>query len=486
MSLPNNWLDGTLVGVVVGGDDNDPAQDQSCNMRVIIPGLHGKDVKASDMAFSTMMKSPTKSSQSTFEGVLDPGSIVFVRKDTGSNQCQIIGTGNEIPDEGARVPGNIDLLSLIKHAIGKDPRQVELNIRIPPTIQETTENGVKIRKIQEKNKKHKHALLNGLPANGAIAPLAGLVLPDITGISTAIQSFSLDLANIITPNVLGQIPGLNVPLAGIIGSLLTGTLAGGLAGVVNASRSNITGSLAYSSASLKTARSTGIQSDIDAALSAQLAAEAALTCIDALTDEVLFELSREMRSKLPREMQSCVGSASVLIQSIEQDAGSLNAGRVDPLTYAQNSAKILSQVRSIGDVSSALNQLQNDTSLFGQSKLGSTTISVPTPYGIPLPIKIDASGSVAALAPAALTQAISAFGSLMSSPTGFPGVNPGENLFGKSSKTMLDMFGRMTGGSNQVAIDLSKVLNQSSVAKIFDGVVKQTVGGGNPFTKMFS
>lgn len=486
MSLPNNWLDSTLVGVVVGGDDNDPAPDQSCNMRVIIPGLHGKDVKASDMAFSTMMKSPTKSSQSTFEGVLDPGSIVFVRKDTGSNQCQIVGTGNEIPDGDARVPGNIDLLSFVKHFTGKDPRKVELKIRIPPQIQETTENGVKIRKIQEKNKRHKHELLNGLPANGAIAPLAGLKLPDITGISTAVQSFNLDLANIITPNVLGQLPGLNIPLGGMLGSLLTGTLAGGLQSVINGALQNINGSLSQSQKNLSQATSTGIAMDIDAARTAQTAALAAQASVTALTDDVLRELAKELFSKMPREMQAAMKSANVLMQSIEQDSGSLSTGRCDPLTYLQNSTKVLSQVKSIGDMSSAMNQLQNDTTLFGQNKLGSTTISVPTPFGINLPIKIDAGGSISSLAPAALTQAIGAFGSLMSSASGFPGVNPGQNLFGGSAKTMLDMFGRMGGSSNQVAIQLSKVLNQSDIAKKFDAITKQTVGGGNPFTKMFS
>lgn len=217
-SNPNNFLDGTLVGIVVGGDINDPAPDQSCNMKVFIPGLHGKDVKLDHLGFSTMMKSPTKGSQTTFEGVLDPGSLVFVRKDTGSPVCHIIGTANDIYDPESRTPGNIDLVHSIPFIA--DIMRKTINVRIPPNIQEVVENGVKIRKIIEKNKYHSHNLTAGIPSNGAIYPLGGTVLPSVKGVPTAAQATQ----NILTAAVATALPGVAMSLGGIL-NMITGTIA---------------------------------------------------------------------------------------------------------------------------------------------------------------------------------------------------------------------------------------------------------------------
>jgi hypothetical protein len=488
MSLPNNFTGHQLVGIVVGGDINDPAPDNSCNMKIFIPGYHGKDVKPEHLAFSTMSKSPTKHSQQSFEGVLDPGTTVFISKDTGSNQCHILGLANEISNSNARVPGNIDLLSnFVKHITGIDPRDVEIKVRIPPTTKEETVNGALIRKKQEKGKDHKHRLLDGIPSNGAIFPLSGMVLPDFGPVSTAKESFSNILENIVTPNILGMLPGLNIPIGGMLGSLVSGNLAGGLSGVVSGALSNIQGSIAQAAGDIAGNLAGGavgsLTGDAAARVAAQAAAQVAFSSVSVINDKLLSELSKELMSKLSPEMKITFTNMTSLMQTVEQSSGALNVGRVDPITFLTNSVSLLGKAKSIGDMISAAQQLQFDDALKGTANLPKISIPISTPFGT-MPINIGADGSIASNASNALKTAFSAFESAMGNASAFPGINAGQNLFGSAAKDMLNMFGRMSGPANAAAVELSKTLNQNDIAKTFDKIVKQTLGG-NSFNNMF-
>jgi hypothetical protein len=458
MSSPNNFTDGTLVGIVVGGDINDPAPDQSCNMKVFIPGMHGKDVKFEHLAFSTMQKSPSKSSQSTFEGTLDPGSVVFVRKDTGSNQCHIIGTGNEIYDPNARVPGNIDLLQIVPELRKALKRTID--IRIPANITETTVDGVKVRKIQEKGQLHSHSLLQGIPANGAIYALSGAIVPQVKGIATATQSASL----LLSPALAALIPGANISIGNLLGSLTSGTLLGGLA-------SSVVGDIAGD-----------LLGDVAGDVAGAIAGVVVAGTVAVASDKLLKELSEEMFSKLTPQTQASLRSMSVLSQSIETSSGGgfSSGGKMDPVTFLTNAADLFGQCNNVGDIVSAMQMLQYDTSLHGLDKLPSVSFNMSTPFGIPMPMSLSASGTITSLIPEPLKLAIDAFSGAMGSASAFPGVNIGENLFGGSSKTMFDMFGRLSGANQSKAIAMAKILNQGGTAQVFDKVLKQTVGGGNP------
>jgi hypothetical protein len=220
----------------------------------------------------------------------------------------------------------------------------------------------------------------------------------------------------------------------------------------------------------------------DLASAAALVPEAAgaLSSIGGLNDQFLAEASKEMFSKMPRELQGTFKNMSVLMQSIEQSSGALNTGRVDPVTFVTNTAQLMSQVTNISDMASAMQTMMTDKSLHGLDKLGSISIPVETPFGT-LPLSLGADGSLTQNAPELLTKLFSAFSSAMSSSSQFAGVNPGENLFGDAAGTMLDMFGRMGGPSNKVAIEMSKVLNQSAPAQTFAKTARTVVSGGNVF-----
>lgn len=193
---------GMLYGIVVGGHDGDPAPDLSGNLRVYFPGLHGKDVKVEHLNFSPRIMSPTRSSQQEFPGGLDPGTLVIAMKDTGSNYCQILGIANDTNMADQRIGGNADLLQFVSQFLNQN-----VGVRIPPSIYETTENGVKVRKIREKGF-HNHNVLRGLPTHGALYNLSGAPVPRVSGVATAKQAYD----NLLSGDILGAIPGIFMTL----------------------------------------------------------------------------------------------------------------------------------------------------------------------------------------------------------------------------------------------------------------------------------
>lgn len=450
---PKNFTDGMCVGIVVGGDINDPAPDHSGGMRIFIPGLHGKDVQIKHLAFSSMQKAPTNMSQQTFEGTLDLGSIVYVRKDTGSNMCHILGTANEIYDPDSKIPGSLDLVRLLPQVQQAIRRNI--NIRIPPQIKEDMINDVRVRSIQEKNELHRHELLAGIPANGAIYPLGGAIVPRVTNVATAIQPYN----QVLTPELTSILPGITASLGSVLTSLATGNLTGSL----------ITGAaIALSSLNLP----------------GEIINAATTTMITAVQ---MKEFSRELLGKFSPQTRTSFRSMAMMTSSIESStgAGFMTGGKIDPVTYMTNAVSVLGRCRVIGDLTHAMQQLQYDSSLYGTSNLPSITMMIDTPFGIKMPLIIDPTGVISRNIPAPLQLLISAFSSAISSPATYPGVDPTKNLFGGSAGTMFNMFQRLTPTAEAAAIAMTKKLNQTNAAKTFANANKTTTRGGNPFNNMF-
>jgi len=202
--LPRSSASSSQVyGIVVGGHDNDPAGDESGNLRVYFPGIHGRDVNVQHLNFSPRLMSPTKSTQQEFPGGLDPGTLVVAMKDTGSNYCQIIGVANDTNLSENQIAGNTDLLQFVRMFLSTN-----INVRIPPTIQETMVGGVRVRKAVEKGQLHNHNLLQGLPTHGALYPMSGSVLPRVSGVNTAQTGFD----SLMSGDILGAIPGVFMTL----------------------------------------------------------------------------------------------------------------------------------------------------------------------------------------------------------------------------------------------------------------------------------
>jgi hypothetical protein len=113
---------------------------------------------------------------------------------------------------GAGLPGNksLNFLGWWQKAVN-----LESKINIPPNLKETTKDCVKIREIQEKGQKNKYALYNGIPSHGALFPIVGSATPDLSQVSTALDQFQ----DILTGDMLSQLPGMSMSLGGMFGML---------------------------------------------------------------------------------------------------------------------------------------------------------------------------------------------------------------------------------------------------------------------------
>jgi hypothetical protein len=227
--MKNHLQDGSFitVGIIAGGDINDPASDHSCNQKVILPLVHNPDgVKPEHLAFSTLAQSPQKQSQTSFPGVLDPGSLVYVMKRPGDNQVVILGVANDLHNTENRTPGNIDLLG---HSFFKDLMKKTIKVNIPPDIEEGEDRGAKVRKIKEKDQEWSHDLLKGLPTHGALFSLAGFRLPEVKDVPTAKTHHNEILTEDMLKNLPGQVMSLGKMFKGLFGNKgMSGAAMGGL------------------------------------------------------------------------------------------------------------------------------------------------------------------------------------------------------------------------------------------------------------------
>jgi hypothetical protein len=192
--------------------------------------------------------------------------------------------------------------------------------------------------------------------------------------------------------------------------------------------------------------------------------------LSSLTSSVADELLSSLSPEIAQGMQSMFN----LMQSMEvsEGGGFSTAGKVDPTTYLANAVSLLKGNQSLGEVISNIQRLQSDTSLFGLDKLAATPFTIPTAFG-DISMSLSATGAVQITTPEAVQKAIDAFGSLMSSGTGFPGASLG-NMFGSSSGIMSEMFNRLPPGSQTIAKGMmEKVIAPGSKAQTLLNTVNQ-------------
>lgn len=205
---------GLVYGIVVGGHDADAPTDYSGNLRVYFPSIHGKDVDVRHLAYSPRLMSPTRAAQQEFPGGLDPGTLVVAMKDTGSNQCQIVGLANDLNNSDQTIEGNMSLLQNIAQYL-----TLAIQVLPPPTTTEVVIGGARIRKIQERDQLWNHGMTRGLPTHAAMYNMAGMPLPKVTQVATALQSFD----NLISNSAIGNLPGAVMSLGMLISTILNST-----------------------------------------------------------------------------------------------------------------------------------------------------------------------------------------------------------------------------------------------------------------------
>jgi hypothetical protein len=202
-----------LVGIVIGGHEGDPAPNQN-GVRIFCPQVHGNLVNKEDCGFSPMIMPSSQGGATSFNGCPDPGQAMLCMKSgpPGDSSLIVLGSIPTNRQDGGQ-PGNKNLNTFLKALV--EAFSTELNINTPPNVKETMSGGTRIRQIQEKGQKHKHDLLKGMQSHGASYNLAGMPLKQITGVSSATQSFS----NILTGSMLSALPGTNFSVSNILTSL---------------------------------------------------------------------------------------------------------------------------------------------------------------------------------------------------------------------------------------------------------------------------
>jgi hypothetical protein len=229
MGISNNPLGLIELGVIAsGGDpqgDGDHPKDHSGNQKVILPStMDPEGVKQEHLAFSPLMHSPTALGQQSFQGVMDPGALVYFLKYPGQSGGVILGQANDIVnyDKGSQGGGK----NLLGAQYFQELFDRETGVNIPPDIEETVEKGAKVKKIKEKGKKHKHSLLKGTPSHGSMFETTGYKLPEVTNVPTAKQQFS----NLLTGDMMNNLPGSVMSLGGMFQGLMGNMGGGGAAG----------------------------------------------------------------------------------------------------------------------------------------------------------------------------------------------------------------------------------------------------------------
>jgi hypothetical protein len=468
---------GVQIGIIAGGHMEDPAKDHSGNQRVVSPMEHGSGVQLNHLNFSPMSHSPTQHSQQCFPGVMDPGTLVYVLKNTGQNQVTIIGQANDLHNSSNRTPGNIDLLSnwsqLFKMTTG---------VSTPPSIEEKEENGAKIRKIKEKGQMHSHSLLKGLPTHGALFDMTGFRIPGMPNIPTAKQKGQ----QMMTNDMMDQLQGTIGNIGGMFQGLMNGGGMGGFGG-----RGGGGGGSGGAGAGVG-----------GAAVSGNFSVSYAP---NGVADPGTVDVSlNDVKANLTPQMQDAVSSLSYLIQNYDVSNGVafVTDNQVHEETYLKNAQDLLCQVTCIDDLMYVLQRLQWDNSLHGLDKLLNIEQEIETAWGTALQtvyanghIHIEYSNTAANnLSTFAnnLTDSNTSMGLGFSppTPTGSSGGGGGGggggkgsgmgNMFGSGASKIMEMMQRLPqGGESEVKKMTEKLSGGMDQQKLMQ-IVKSTVDGGNP------
>jgi hypothetical protein len=176
---------------------------------------HGENVKDDHLPWCMVTQEASSKGYSS-STMPQPGTLVTFRMlDNKTGHGIVTGILPSAQKTGAGIPGN-------KSLNFQDWWQKAVNtetVKIPPNVKETVKDGAKIREIQEKGQKNKYALYDGIPSTGALFPIVGLALPQLTQISTALDQYQ----DVLTGDMLAGLPGMNMSLGGMF-SMLQGEL----------------------------------------------------------------------------------------------------------------------------------------------------------------------------------------------------------------------------------------------------------------------
>lgn len=459
---------GIQPGIVVGGHHNDPDSEHASGMRIKSPTEHGDDVKTNELNFAQMMHTPSAFSQNSFQGVLDPGSPVYILKNIGTPGGIILGQGNPIISQMGGGGGGQNLM-------GGDfmqARQQDIGVSVPPDVQEGEERGAKVRKIKEKGQMHSLSLLDGLPIHGALFDITGWRQPEMKNIPTAKQKGD----QMMTNDMMDQLQGTIGSLGGMLQGLMQGGGMGGFGGSKGGGGAGAgAGNFGVSFAPNGVAE----PGSVDVSM-------------------------KKTTADLTPEMKTAVNSLRALVQGYDTSNGVafVTGGQVHEETYLQNAQELISQVTCLDDLMNCIKQLHLNDDLKGTDKLNVLEQEVETAWGKAVQ-QVTYDGEVVLEYSQAAINAMATFANTLSSSNttagaGVAGYSPPPStgtsggtksggsksgmggMFGKASSSIMEMMQRLPQSGQSEMKNMTEKLSGGMDQQKLMQIVKSTVDGGNP------
>lgn len=198
MKYPNEG-EGLHFGISLGGDD-DPKQSGAC--RVFIPSLHSNEYKEENLPLCVRLGSGGDEGSVFFGGPAKPGQGVLV-SNLGSGYSAtpfwtIIGVTQDDTNRDQEVPPNIGIrgFDLVREAL---TRKLKINSKAKAG---SGEAGSK--PTEEAGGKYFHDLVKGIPNSATLWPIAGMKIPQVNSIETAVQAFSAIMPASAIAGLAGQ------------------------------------------------------------------------------------------------------------------------------------------------------------------------------------------------------------------------------------------------------------------------------------------
>ena len=469
---------GIQPAIIVGGHHNDPASDHSSGMRVKSPLEHGSDVNISDLNFAQMMHTPSGFSQNSFQGVLDPGSLVYILKNVGTPGGIILGQGNPVLEQGGGQAGSGSLMG----GDFQEQRKQDIGVSVPPDIQEGEDRGAKIRKIKEKGQMHSLHLLDGFPGHGALFDMTGFRIPEMKNIPTAKQKGQ----QMMTNDMMDQLQGTIGSLGGMLQGLMSGGGMGGFGGKGGGGGGGAgagAGNFGVSFAPNGVAEPGTVDVSMAGAT-----------------------------NNLSPQMKTAVNNLRTLVQGYDTSNGVAFAtgGQVHEETYLTNAQELINQVTCLDDLMNCIKQLNLDDDLKGTDKLNVLEQEIETAWGTALQ-QVTYDGEVVLEYSQDAINAMATFANTLSSSNttagaGVAGFSPAPStsagggsgsggggsksgmggMFGKASSSIMEMMQRLPKGGQQEMKQMTEKLSGGMDQQKLMQIVKSTIDGGNPLEALKS
>ena len=439
--------DELLIGIVVGGDSEDPAPDQAGGFRVWLPTLYNpKKIKFTDLPFVRMLTQATQDGVQSFNPPPERGTPVLVQKGggpghPGTGHMTVLGVLPNHILKGMGVPNALSLTQFFMDAVNH-----KTDKKAPPkSLKTSTRDGAEIREVEDGDL-WSQALTKSMPATATLWPMSGIFLPAVQSVSTAIQHSN----GILNGNILSSLPGMSMSL-GKMFRMLNDT------GLINQITSNLDPEVldAFNSIS-------GLITQVEVTSSYGFSVGGRVDANTFLNNAITVLSSAKSVSDLVLGMNRLTNDETLF--------GTENLEPVKiKTTTAYGSTRV--SVNANGEVEATIN-ISAITANTANSNVANTAANTNTTRTKTEEEKEDEDY---------IKNILNFVGMMTSAEQAF--TSSGKNLYGDSAKMMFDVYNRLNSGGTQHMKKLMETVNTGEIAqKNMKPLSDIMFKGGNPLS----